>query len=409
MPFFEYKARNSRGELVEGVLEGADSGAIATQLFSSGITPVDIKRTRRHVTNLEAGWWGRLLEQKIQSLDVQLFSRQIFTLIKAGIPIMRALAGLQASATNKSFARVIQDMRESLDSGRELSAAMRRHPKVFSSFYVSMITVGELTGRLEEIFLRLFSQMEFERDMKQRVKSALRYPIFVVSVMIVALAVINIWVIPAFAKVFEGFKTELPLMTRVLLHTSNFFVNNKFTLLVSLVGSIILFRMYIASSSGRFKWDRFKLRLPIVGKIVLKASLARLSSSFALAGKSGVPIVQAFHVVAQTVENVYISRRVEQMRDTIERGESILRAATTAGVFTPVVLQMIAIGEETGEIDSLMEEVSQMYEREVDYELKTLASQIEPLLIIALGFLVLILALGIFLPIWDLGSVMLKK
>lgn len=409
MPFFKYKARNSRGELVEGVLEGPDSGAVAAQLFNSGVTPVDIQQTRSRSGSLRASWWERLFEQRITSFDVQLFSRQIFALIKAGVPIMRALTGLQASATNKSFARVIQDMRESLDAGRELSAALRRHPKVFSPFFVNMVSVGELTGRLEEIFLNLFNQMEFERDMKQRVKSALRYPIFVVVVMLIALVIVNIWVIPAFAKVFAGFNTELPLMTRVLLNTSNFFVEHKFSMLGCAAGAALLFKMYIGSTSGRYAWDRFKLRIPIVGKIVLRASLARMASSFALASKSGVPVVQSFHTVAQTIDNVYISRRVEQMRDSVERGESILRAATTASVFTPVVLQMIAVGEETGMIDDLMQEVSDMYAREVDYELKTLASQIEPILIIALGVLVLILALGIFLPIWDLSSVVLKK
>ena len=409
MPFFEYKARNSRGDLVEGVLEGNDSGSIATQLFNSGITPIDIRQTSKPVTNRADGWWSRLIEQKVKSIDVQLFSRQLYALLKAGVPIMRALAGLQASATSTAFARVLQDMRESLDAGRELSAALRRHPAVFSPFYLSMVGVGELTGRLEEIFLRLFDQMEFERDMRQRVKTALRYPVFVVAAIVIAIVIVNIFVIPAFAKVFAGFNAELPLMTRILLGTSNFMVHNWFLLLILALGAAGLFAMFIASPAGRFKWDHFKLRIPIVGKIILKGALARFARSFALSSRSGVPIIQSFHVVAQTVDNVYIARRVEGMRDSIERGESILRAATTAGVFTPVVLQMVAIGEETGEIDDLMDEIAQMYEREVDYELKTLSSQIEPILIVALGVLVLILALGIFLPIWDLGAVALKK
>ena len=409
MPFFEYKARNARGELVQGVLEGADNSAVATQLFNSGITPVEIKQTSKPVTDRQIGWWTRLTEQKVLSIDVQLFSRQIFALLKAGVPIMRALAALQGSATNKSFARVLQDMRESLDSGRELSAAMRRHPKAFSPFYLSMVSVGEMTGRLEEIFLRLFDQMEFDRDMRQRVKTALRYPIFVIVAIAVAMVVINIWVIPAFAKVFAGFNAELPLMTRILLNTSNFTITYWPVMLVVITILIGTFIFYVSTDVGRYKWDRFKLRLPIVGKIILKGALARFARSFALASRSGVPLIQGFNVVAQTVDNAYITSRIEQMRDGVERGESILRTATMADVFTPVVLQMIAIGEETGEIDDLMDEIAQMYEREVDYELKTLSAQIEPILIISLGILVLILALGIFLPIWDLGSVALKK
>jgi len=300
-------------------------------------------------------------------------------------------------------------MRDSLDSGRELSAAMRRHPKVFSPFFLSMVSVGEMTGRLEEIFLRLFDQMEFDRDMRQRVKTALRYPIFVIVAILVAMIVINIWVIPAFAKVFAGFNAELPLMTRILLNTSNFTITYWPVMLVAAATLIGSFIFYISTVDGRYKWDRLKLRFPIVGKIILKGALARFARSFTLASRSGVPLIHGFNVLAQTVDNAYITSRIEQMRDGVERGESILRTATMTGVFTPVVLQMVAIGEETGEIDDLMDEIALMYEREVDYELKTLSAQIEPILIIALGVLVLILALGIFLPIWDLGSAALKK
>jgi MSHA biogenesis protein MshG len=255
----------------------------------------------------------------------------------------------------------------------------------------------------------LFDQMEFDREMRQRVKTALRYPIFVIVAISIAMVIINIFVIPEFAKVFAGFNAELPLMTRVLLNTSNFTLQYWPLMLALIIGIAVMFGVYISTTNGRYKWDRLKLRMPIVGKIVLKGSLARFARSFALASRSGVPLIQGFNVVAQTVDNAYITSRIEQMRDGVERGDSILRTATMAGVFTPVVLQMIAIGEETGEIDDLMDEIAQMYEREVDYELKTLSSQIEPILIIALGVLVLILALGIFLPIWDLGSVALKK
>jgi MSHA biogenesis protein MshG len=198
-------------------------------------------------------------------------------------------------------------------------------------------------------------------------------------------------------------------MTRILINASNFTVQYWPLVLALLVGAALGFRIYIATPDGAYRWDKFKLRIPIMGKIVLKGTMARFARSFALASRSGVPIIQALSVVAQTVDNKYIESRVEQIRDGVERGESILRASVTAGVFTPVVLQMIAVGEETGELDSLMDEIADMYEREVDYELKTLSSQIEPILILALGALVLILALGVFLPIWDLGKVVLSK
>lgn len=407
MPFFAYKGRNGRGEMMQGVLEGADSGAIADQLFGTGVTPLEIVLTTRKVTTGNDDGetvWQRLARKRVTSLDVQLFSRQIYTLLKSGVPIMRGLAGLQESATNPSFGRVIRDLRESLDAGRELSAAMRRHPECFSTFYLAMVRVGEMTGRLEEVFLRLFDHMEFDRDMRERVKTALRYPMFVLIAMVAAMAVVNIFVIPQFEKVFNSFRTELPLMTRILIGTSRFTVEWWPAFAVGIAAAIFGFRSWTRSTGGRLAWDRIKLRLPIAGKIIHKGTMARFARSFALSIRSGVPIVQALTVVSQTSDNAYLASRIEQMRDGVERGESILRTATNAQVFTPIVLQMIAVGEESGSIDDLMDEIAMMYEREVDYELKTLSSQIEPILIVFLGVMVLMLALGIFLPIWDLGQ-----
>jgi MSHA biogenesis protein MshG len=409
MPFYAYKARNTRGELVEGVIESADSDAVARQLFTLGISPIQIDLSKSPNVKDQLPWWQRWFAPKVQSLDVQLFSRQLYTLIKSGVPIMRGLTGLQESAVNRAFSNVIRDLRESLDSGRELSAAMRRHPLVFSMFYISMVRVGEMTGRLDAILLRLSEHLEFEREMRNRVKTALRYPMFVMVVMFIAIVIVNLFVIPAFAKVFAGFNAQLPLMTRLLLNMSNFMVSYWIFLLAGFSLAIYGFKTYINTKDGRFWWDQTILKFPIFGRIVVKATLARFSRSFALSSKSGVPIVQALTVVANTVDNTFIASRVEQMRDGVERGESILRTATSAKVFTPVVLQMIAVGEETGALDELMDEIAGMYEGEVEYELKNLSANIEPILIVALGVMVLILALGIFLPIWDLGRVALHK
>ena len=406
MPYFAYKARNARGELLTGILEGVDSGAIADQLFGSGATPIEINPSKKGPASRdgEEGLWARLTTKKVTSMDVQLFSRQIYTLLKSGVPIMRGLAGLQESAINKSFAKVIKDLRESLDSGRELSVAMARHPLVFNTFYLSMVKVGEMTGRLEEVFLRLFDHLEFDRDMRERVKTALRYPSFVIIAMIIAMVIVNVFVIPSFSSVFKQFGAELPLMTRILIGTSKFTVDYWPLMAGTTVAAVVGFIRWTATVKGRLAWDRYKLRLPIAGKIIHKATMARFARSFSLSMRSGVPIVQALTVVSQTADNTYLASRIEQMRDGVERGESILRTSMAANVFTPIVLQMIAVGEEPGSLDELMDEIAQMYEREVDYELKTLSSQIEPILITFLGVMVLILALGIFLPIWDLGQ-----
>ena len=411
MPFFAYKGRNSRGELMQGVLEGTDAGAVADQLIGTGVTPVEIAVTSRAVSAAggELGAWQKFSEKKVTSIDVQLFSRQMYTLIKSGVPMMRGLAGLQESSISPAFGRVIKDLRESLDAGRELSAAMRRHPACFSSFYLSMIRVGEMTGRLEEVFLRLYDHLEFDRDMRGRVKTALRYPMFVVLAMVIAMGIINVFVIPQFVTVFAKFGAELPLMTRILIGASNWTTSYWPLLLGLVLAGYFGFRAWTGTDAGLYTWDRYKLRFPIAGKIILKGTMARFARSFALSMKSGVPIVQALTVVSQTVDNAYLCARIEQMRDGVERGETILRTSTAAGVFTPIVLQMIAVGEETGSLEELMDEIAQMYEREVDYELKTLSAQIEPILISFLGAMVLVLALGIFLPLWDMGNVAMHR
>lgn len=410
MPSFVYKGRNGNGELVEGVLEGTGPSAVADMLRGLGLTPLEITEAKgKKAAASPPGGGLALFKPKVTQIDLLLFSRQIHTLLKAGVPIIRALGGLQESAVNPAMREVIRDVRENLESGRELSASLARHPRVFSPFYLSMVRVGEATGLLDEIFLRLFEHLEFERYMREQVKSALRYPMFVVIAMAVAIVVINIFVIPAFAKVFQGFGAQLPLMTRMLLAFSDFMVNYWPEQLALLAGAIFLFRRWVATPKGRHDWERFALRIPIAGRILHKAALSRFARSFSLGMRSGVPVMQALSNSAQTVDNTYIARRIEQMRDGIERGESLLRAGLSAGIFTPVVMQMVAVGEESGAVDDMMEEIGQMYRQEVEYDLKTLGQQIEPILIVALGILVLILALGVFLPMWDLGKVALKR
>ena len=407
MASFSYKGRDAGGSLVEGVLDGSSADAVTTLLFGRGITPLEVTEQKG-----EAGAGGdlnRFFKPKILHEDVALFTRQLNTLLKAGVPIMRALAGLQESATNPTMKELIGTLRDDLDAGREFALCIGRHNTVFSSFYIAMIRVGEMTGLLEDILLRLYHHLEFQQFMRNQVKSALRYPTFVIIAMAAAIMVVNLMVIPAFAKVFAGFGSELPLMTRILLGFSGFMVNYWPHQIAGAAAAVFGFKYWTSTRQGGYDWDRIKLKIPIAGKIIEKATLARFASSFALASRSGVPVIQAMSVVAQTVDNHYISAKVEGMRNTVERGESILRAAIQARVFTPVVLQMIAVGEESGMIDEMMQEVADMYQREVEYELKTLSAQIEPILIVFLGILVLILALGIFLPMWDLGKVSMGK
>ena len=403
MPIFEYKGRTDDGMMVSGVQEAADLDALGAALIVSKITPIEIKQKAAGALAFN------LFEEKVTSLDVMLFSRQMYTLLKAGIPIMRALAGIQNSVGNTKLAQVVGQLRVSLDSGRELSVAMAEHPKVFDGFYISMIRVGETTGNLDNIFLRLSDHIEFERFMRGQIKSALRYPMFVMTAMAIAIVVINVMVIPQFEKVFASMHADLPFVTTMLIAFSNFMRNYWYVLIGMIVGAGWMFKSLISTPAGRSKWDRFKMRIPIAGKIIFKGTMARFARSFALSTRSGLPILSALRLVSQTVENDYIAAKILSMSAGIERGETILRTATQTGVFNSLVLQMIAVGEESGSLDELMQEIADMYQADVEYDVKTLGAQIEPILIIFLGVLVLILALGVFLPIWDMSSVMFNS
>lgn len=401
---FAWRGRNNRGEQISGVIDAETEDAVAAQLLAGGVTPVEIHAAGASLSAPKHSGWQALRTRSLSMEDCLMLTRQLYTLQKAGVPILRSLAGLQASTANPALILLLEDIRASLDQGRELSTALARHPGMFSPFYVAMVRVGEMTGRLTEVFDRLAEHLEFELDIRARIKQALRYPVMVIVAMVIGIVIINIWVLPTFAGVFEGFKAELPLMTKVLLGFSAWTLRWWPLLLAAAVAGVLLVRSVLATPDGRYRWDRLKLRLPIAGPIVLKATLARFARSFALASASGVPISQAMTVVAQTVDNAFIGNRIEQMRDGVERGESISRCAAASGVFTPIVLQMIAVGEETGELDTLMVEIAQMYERETDYSIKGLSASIEPLLLLVIGAMVLVLALGVFLPLWNLGQ-----
>jgi MSHA biogenesis protein MshG len=405
LPVYHYRGRDSGLALVTVAIE-ADSPATAVeQLGVRGVVVTEVHARRAEaVRAAPVPWWKALSARRIGDEDVILFSRQMYTLQRANVPILRALGGLQESAGNPAFAEVISDVRASLEEGRELSAAMARHPRVFSQFYLAMVRVGEVSGRLMEVFERLFEHLESERDVREQVKAALRYPMIVVSAAVIAMIILNIFVIPVFANVYAGFNAKLPPMTRLLIAVSEWSVRWWPAVAVAAAGVVFAVRRALKTEDGRYAWDRQKMRLPIAGDIVLKGTLARFARAFAMALKSGIPVLEALTVVARTADNAYIARRIEEMRDGIDRGESLYRCAVASGVFTPVVLQMIAVGEETGEIDSLLTEIAGMYEREITYSIKRLSTQLEPILLAIIAGMVLVLALGIFLPMWSLGQ-----
>ena len=404
---FTWSARDAQHQIVTGTLDAQTPGHVADWLIGTGVTPLVIAPVQQvqEASDVLANLLGR---NGITPLALMMFSRQMYTLMRAGIPIMRALHGLEQSAGTPAEAKLMRELSASLDAGLDLSASMARRPDVFDSFYVAMIKVGETTGRLEEIFLSLFKHLEFQKFMREQVRSALRYPSFVVAAMVIAICVINLVVIPAFAKVFDNMHAELPLMTRILLGSSHFMLDWWWALLGLALGAAVAARSFVNTTAGRLAWDKLKLHLPIAGTLVRKGVLAQAARSLALVFKSGVPIVSGLTLCAQVVENAHVSNALNGMRTGVEHGETLLSASTRAAIFTPVVLQMVMVGEESGTLGEMLEEIGQMYQQEVEYELKTLSSKVEPLLIVMLGGMVLVLALGVFMPMWEMGSHAIK-
>jgi MSHA biogenesis protein MshG len=336
--------------------------------------------------------------------ELLMFTRQMSALIRAGLPITRAIGGILESIENPMMIRALRDVLEQLESGRSLSVACARHPKVFSNLYVSMIQVGENTGKLDSTFTLMSDYIDRNRRITQNIKTALRYPTTVVIAIAIAMAIVNLFVIPKFAVFFEKNNLELPWQTIVLLETSRFFVNYWYLLLGGLIAAIFGFRYYISTTDGRYNWHRIIIRAPLVGDIMHRAFMARFARSFAMAYSAGVPIVQAMGVIARSIGNDFIASHVNGMREGIERGEALTRTARSTGMFTPVVMQMFAVGEESGNLEEMMTFIADFYEVEVDYDVKTLSDKIEPLIYVAVGGLVLMLALGIFVPMWDVAQ-----
>jgi MSHA biogenesis protein MshG len=410
VPTYTYKGRNSSGSLVNGQIQAATVEAAATELLSNSVTPIDIAETAQASRrNAGEGGLASLLTaitggNRIDITEQIIFSRQMYSLTKAGMPIDRALRGLEASVNKPAMKRLLRDVAGQLEKGVDLTGALSRHPQVFSPLYLSLIHVGENTGRLDLAFEQIGKYLELERTTTKQVKSATRYPMFVMVAIAVALTIITIWVIPVFADTFERLQAELPWQTRVLIAISDFMVAYWYVLLTLLFGALWLFRRWVKTEAGGRQWDKHKVGFPLVGGIFERIALARFSRTFAMMMKAGVPVVQSLNVIARAVGNRYIGENVARMGDGISKGESLYQTAVKSGMFSPLVLQMIAVGEESGSVDTLLMEVADFYDAEVEYDLKKLASAIEPILIVCIAGMVLILALGVFLPIWDLAS-----
>jgi len=401
---YDWRGRNARGESVAGQMQGDSRDAVANQLINSGITPVEIERvTAQAETTVSQAWQQLVGGERIDDSAMIFFARQMYTLAKAGVPLTRGLGGVAQSTRNLTLRQAIAQLIEDIESGRELAEAMSRHPKVFSPMFVNMIRVGEASGNLEQSFQLMAGYLERDREIRGKIKAALRYPAMVIVAMVIAVAILMVWVIPVFANFFARQNAELPLPTQLIMAVSNFAVEWWMIIALALVAALLAFRYWVRTDRGRYRWDRLKFRFPAVGDILFRASMARFARSFAMTYRAGVPLIQGLTLVSRAVENEYVGQAVADMRTGIERGESLLRTAEATGLFAPLVLQMIGVGEETGDVDQMLEETADYYEREVDYDIENLSAYIEPILLVFMAVLVLILALGVFLPMWDVG------
>ncbi|SEI76209.1 MSHA biogenesis protein MshG [Pseudomonas linyingensis] len=407
MAQFRFSGRDAQGRKISGSRQAASAEVLAGELLAERITPlsIDAQAEKAEADQDILRQLNKLLgRERVELEELIIFCRQMYSLSKAGVPIIRAIGGLAESARNPYFREVLQTLRSDLEGGTAMAASLGNHPRVFNPLFVSMISVGENTGQLDQAFRQLAGYLEMERETRKRIKQATRYPLFVLIAMSVALAVINLLVIPAFSKVFAQFHAELPLPTRILIGFSEFMQQWWWLLGIGIAGCIVAFVRWIATEPGALVWDRYKLKLPIVGPIFERIALARFTRTFAMMYRAGLPLLQTLSINSHTVGNRHIGTAITAMREGVERGEALTRGAAASGLFTPLVLQMMAVGEETGALDDLFVEVADFYEQEVDYDLKRLADAIEPILIVAMGIMVLILALGVFLPMWELSA-----
>ncbi|MDX1453536.1 MAG: type II secretion system F family protein, partial [Oleiphilaceae bacterium] len=350
MAKFIYQGRDNQGAAVKGELEVVSQTAALGELTRRGITPIKIEEASEKPASIEINI--PLFKKKVNLDELIIFCRQMYALTRAGIPIIRAMKGLADSTKSEVLKETLLDVSARLESGVNLATCMSAHPDVFSELFISMIHVGENTGQLEEAFKQLSENLEMERDTRKRVKQATRYPTMVISAIFIALFIVNIFVIPKFASVFAKFGADLPWPTQVLVATSNFCLNYWWLIIGAVIAAIYAFKAWVKTDKGHFEWDRRKLNFPIVGVLFEQIALSRFTRNFAMMLKAGMPITHALAIAAEASGNRYIGDKIVGMKNGIERGDSLLRTARATEIFTPLVLQMMAVGEETGAIDS---------------------------------------------------------
>lgn len=398
MPSFQYKARDKSGSLMQGVMGADTDEAVAAKLEKMGYLPVLIEevKTGSFMDTLTSSF------RKIKFTDLNMMIRQLYTLQKAGLPLLASLKSVNMQMDNKDLKDVISQVSRDIEAGSTLSAAMERHPHVFNELYVNMVRSGEISGRLPEVLERLATLGEHDEKIRKRIKAAMRYPLIVVIAISLAFTILITMVVPRFAKLYAKFTTELPIPTKILL-----FIHAAIThywWAVILGGGITYFGFlhFINTPPGRLWWDDVQLRIPVLGPLTKKMTLSRFCRITGTLMRSGVPILQILELVSRSMGNVIIARTINKIKVSVNEGKGMHEPMVKSGMFPPVVTQMVAVGEDTGQLDELLIHVSEYFDQEVDYTLSNMVSLIEPMLILVLGVAVMFMALGIFMPMWSM-------
>jgi len=404
MPNYRYKGRDKFSKPVNGVMAGENENAVALKLTQLGFIPISITESQ------ESGPVAKFFSPaiRIKFSDLNMFTRQLAVLQKAGLPILLSLGALREQSQNKIFRAVIARISRDLESGTSLSGALERYPRVFNPLYINMIASGEASGELAQVLERLAVLNEHDETIRLRIKSALRYPMIVVAALITGFIILTTLVVPRYAKLYAQHTTVLPLPTQVLLGI-NYAVTKLWWLLI-MAGSAayFLFKRYIRTKTGRITWDSFKLKAPVFGPLLLKLSISRWTRVTGTLLRSGIPILKILEISADSTGNQVLSQAIINIKNNVTEGKGMSEPMKVSGLFPPIVTQMVAVGEETGKLDDLLIHVSNYYAEQAGYTIDNLTALIEPILIFILGLGVLFMALGIFLPMWNLMSIFKK-
>ncbi|RJQ33120.1 MAG: type II secretion system F family protein [Actinobacteria bacterium] len=403
---YTYKVRDKQANIISGSLEAENQSAVADKLRQMGYTVISVS-SKTQAPTVEELLSNIPLFQRVKSKDLTVYSRQFATMINAGLPLTRCLAILAEQTDNTYLAKVTGIMQKDVEAGQSLSAAMAKHPKAFSTLFISMIKAGEAGGVLDEVLLRIADHMQREAELKSKIKSAMAYPVVMFAITIIIAFIMITFIVPIFQGLFKSLKGTMPLPTQILISISNY-MRSIYGLIffIGFMGGVFAFRAYKRTDQGAYFWDSLKLKLPVIGSLSKKISLAKFSRTLGTLISSGTPILQALDIVADTAGNEIVSRAIKSARSSIREGETIAKPLSESDVFPPMVIQMISVGEETGALETMCGKIADFYDSEVAATVEALTSIIEPLLIVFLGVVVGGILISLYMPMFNLVNLL---